>query len=201
MIDSGHVRAAPGSTEKTVDAVPRRRRSQTLVPEALREDVDRIAIIGRLTASVEGTMMKGLQTGAPEPSFAADQQFLLVANGLAELLETARRELERDQEMAKASLVTAGRILHSEIERYSGSNGCPRAGLAGWQLLRVRAHIDCNLQSHHSYPGSLCGRAPKPLALLSTIQTGCRRVATCLRSEKTSGKSLPPDDNQHDIIE
>src|SRR2546430_13506193 len=35
----------------------------------------------------------GLQTTAPESSFAANQQFHLVANSLVELLETARREL------------------------------------------------------------------------------------------------------------
>jgi hypothetical protein len=46
--------------------------------------------------------MEGLQiqTPAPESSFAAEQQFHLVANSLAKLLETARRELERDREVA-----------------------------------------------------------------------------------------------------
>jgi len=73
----------------------------------------------------------GLQTTVPEFSFAADQQFHLVANSLVELLETARRELERDRELAEASLMTASRILHAEIERCSGANGCPRGGLAG----------------------------------------------------------------------
>src|SRR5258707_15019596 len=47
----------------------------------------------------------GLQTTAPEFSFAVDQQFHLVASSLVELLETARRELERDRELAKASLI------------------------------------------------------------------------------------------------
>jgi len=45
--------------------------------------------------------MEGLQTAAPESSFAADQKFHLVANSLAKLLETARRELERDREAAR----------------------------------------------------------------------------------------------------
>jgi hypothetical protein len=53
----------------------------------------------------------GLQTTAPESSFAADQQFHLVANSLVELLETAGRELERDRELAKASLIAASRIF------------------------------------------------------------------------------------------
>src|SRR5260370_12830019 len=89
--------------------------------------------------------MEGLQTTAPEFSSGADQKFRLVANSLAKLVETARRELERDQEAAKASLVTASNILQAEIERCSGANGSARGGLAAWQLLRVRAYIDSNL--------------------------------------------------------
>src|SRR6201985_2918003 len=89
--------------------------------------------------------MQGLQTTAPESSFAADQQFQLVANSVAKLLETAKRELERDQEAAKASLVTASHILQAEIERCSGANGPTRGGLAAWQILRVNAYIDNNL--------------------------------------------------------
>ena len=89
--------------------------------------------------------MEGLQTTAPESSFAADQQFRLVANSLARLVETARRELERDREAAKASLVTASHILEAEIERCSGANGSTSGGLAAWQIRRVRAYIDSNL--------------------------------------------------------
>src|SRR5580704_14390303 len=90
-------------------------------------------------------IMEGLQTTAPESSFAADQQFHLVANSVAKLLETAKRELERDREVAKASLITASHILQAEIERCSGANGSARGGLAAWQILRVRAYIDHNL--------------------------------------------------------
>src|SRR6202162_6431432 len=90
-------------------------------------------------------IMEGLQTTVAESSFAADQQFHLVANSVAQLLETARRELERDQEAAKASLVTASHILQAEIERCSSANGSTRGGLAAWQILRVRAYIDNNL--------------------------------------------------------
>jgi AraC family transcriptional regulator len=89
--------------------------------------------------------MEGLQTTAPDSSFAADQQFHFVANSLAKLLETARRELECDREAAKASLVTASNILQAEIERCSGADGSARGGLAAWQLVRVRAYIDNNL--------------------------------------------------------
>ena len=89
--------------------------------------------------------MEGLQTIVPESSFAEDQQFHLVANSVAKLVETARRELGRDQEAAKASLVTASHILQAEIERCSGANASTRGGLAAWQILRVRAYIDNNL--------------------------------------------------------
>jgi hypothetical protein len=49
---------------------------------------------------------------------------------------------------------------------------------------------------HHSHPGSQCGRASKPGALLTEVQTGCWRLATCLRCEEASGESLPSDDDQ-----
>src|ERR1700710_1120846 len=90
-------------------------------------------------------IMEALQATAPEPDFAAEQQFHLVANSLAKLLETARREFERDHEAAKASLVTASHLLQAEIERCSGANGSARGGLAAWQIVRVRAYIDNNL--------------------------------------------------------
>ena len=73
-----------------------------------------------------------------------DLQFGYLANSLAQLLETARREFERDSEAAKASLAMASSVLQSEIERRSGANGS-RGGLAAWQMLRVRAYIDSNL--------------------------------------------------------
>jgi AraC family transcriptional regulator len=90
-------------------------------------------------------IMEGLPATEPESSLAADQQFHLVANSVAKLLETATRDLERDQEAAKASLVTASHILQAEIERCSGANGSTTGGLAAWQILRVRAYIDGNL--------------------------------------------------------
>src|SRR5712671_2012387 len=89
--------------------------------------------------------MEGLQTTEPDSSLAAEQQFHLVANSLAQLLETATRELERDREAAKASLATASHILQAEIERCSGANGSTSGGLAAWQILRVRSYIERNL--------------------------------------------------------
>jgi AraC family transcriptional regulator len=90
-------------------------------------------------------IMEGLQTIASESSVAADQEFHLVANSLARLLDTARRELDRDRDAAKASLATASHILQAEIERCSGANGSTRGGLAAWQVTRVRAYVDSNL--------------------------------------------------------
>jgi AraC family transcriptional regulator len=77
-------------------------------------------------------------------------RFQAVASSLAQLLETARRELERDRATAKASLATASSILRWEIERWSGANGSGPGGLAGWQIARVRAFIDENL--HRTIP-------------------------------------------------
>jgi AraC family transcriptional regulator len=92
-----------------------------------------------------GLIMEGLQTIATGSAVAANQQFHFVANSLAQLVETARREFERDREAAKASLVTASHILQAEIERCSGTDGSARGGLVAWQIVRVRAYIDRNL--------------------------------------------------------
>ncbi len=78
-------------------------------------------------------------------SSPVDLQLGYLANSLAQLLETARREFERDSEAAKASLATASTILQAEIERCSGANGSTTGGLAAWQILRVRAYIESNL--------------------------------------------------------
>src|SRR6266850_2955922 len=82
--------------------------------------------------------MEGLQTTAPDSSSGADQEFHFVANSLAKLLETARRELERDREAAKASLVTASHILQAEIER------CSASGFTG-AVSRLGRSFECEL--------------------------------------------------------
>src|SRR4029077_10626358 len=51
----------------------------------------------------------------PSPTNLQDP-FVYLANNVVELVETAKRELERDREAAKASLATASSILRSEIE-------------------------------------------------------------------------------------
>jgi AraC-like DNA-binding protein len=86
-----------------------------------------------------------LKTIVPETTLAAEQHFHLVVSSLVELLETARRELECDREVAKASLIAASRILHAEIGRCSGTIGCQRGGLVAWQIDRVRDYIDSHL--------------------------------------------------------
>jgi len=91
------------------------------------------------------TAPEGPQDAALDSSSPADLQFGHLAVSLAKLLETAKRELERDREAAKASLVTASSILHSEIERRSRARGARPGALAAWQIARVRAFIDENL--------------------------------------------------------
>ena len=89
--------------------------------------------------------MDGSQNTVPDSASTAGLQFHYLASSLAKLLETARRELERDREAAKASLATASTILQSEIERHSGAHGSKPGALAGWQITRVRAFIERNL--------------------------------------------------------
>ena len=79
------------------------------------------------------------------PSPTDLQRFVHLASNLFELLQTAKRELERDREAAKALLATASSILQSEIERRSRTEGVRPGALADWQIARVRAFIDENL--------------------------------------------------------
>ena len=80
-----------------------------------------------------------------ETRYSVDQPLQAVATGLVELLETARRELEHDRELAKASLIAASDILYAEIERLSGAKDFQRGCLVAWQVIRVRDYIDSNL--------------------------------------------------------
>jgi AraC family transcriptional regulator len=79
------------------------------------------------------------------PSPTNQHQFVYLVNSVVELLETAKRELDRDREAAKASLATASSILQSEIERFSRAKDARPGALAAWQITRVRAFIDQNL--------------------------------------------------------
>ena len=106
-----------------------------------------IAAFGRLEVLEQASLTPQMQTSqgsARDPSPAC-LGFGYLAKSLVQLLETARHELERDPEVAKASLLTASSLLQAEVERYSSANGSARGGLAAWQILRVRAYIDNNL--------------------------------------------------------
>ena len=87
----------------------------------------------------------GPAVATTETRYSVDQPLQAVATGLAELLETARRELEHDRELAKASLIAASDILHAEIERLSGAKDFQRGCLVAWQVVRVRDYVDGNL--------------------------------------------------------
>jgi AraC family transcriptional regulator len=86
-----------------------------------------------------------MTTAADQSDDTPLQQFVYLANKVFELLETAKRVLERDREAAKTSLATASSILQSEIERRSRAKGARPSALAAWQMTRVRAFIDENL--------------------------------------------------------
>ena len=158
--------------------------------------------------------MEALQTNAPESSFAADQQFHLVANSLAKLLETVRRELERDREVAKASLATASNILQAEIERCSGANGFTRGGLAAWQILRVRTFIDNNLHraihirdlsavarrspAHFSRKFKLAvGESPHAYVVRRRLERACHLMMTSTASLSEIALSVGFSDQAH----
>jgi AraC family transcriptional regulator len=91
---------------------------------------------------------ENFQTNPTSPPAEAGLPLHHLAKSLANLLETARRELDGDREAAKASLVAASSILQLEIERSSGVNGPKPGALAGWQIARVRAFIEENLHSN-----------------------------------------------------
>ena len=141
-------------------------------------------------------------------------QFGYLANSLAQLLETARRELERDREAAKASLATASSILQAEIERSSGANGSPTGGLAAWQILRVRAYIDSNLHrtihirdlsaiarrspAHFSRKFKLAvGESPHTYVVKRRLERACHLMMTSAASLSEIALSVGFSDQAH----
>ncbi len=158
--------------------------------------------------------MAGLSATAAESSLASDQQFNLVANSLATLLETARRELERDRDAARVSLATASHILQAEIERCSGANGATRGGLAAWQILRVRAYIDSNLHrtihirdlsavarrspAHFSRKFKLAiGESPHAYVVKRRLERACHLMMTSVASLSEIALSVGFSDQAH----
>jgi AraC family transcriptional regulator len=89
--------------------------------------------------------MERPENAALDSATPSEPQFDCLANSLVQLLETATQDLDRDRQAAKASLAKASSILQSEMDRRSGGNGSRTGGLAGWQIARVRAFIDKNL--------------------------------------------------------
>ena len=71
-----------------------------------------------------------------------------LADSLVQLLECVRRNLEADRETARASLARASCLLRIEVERRAGGGAehAPLGALAGWQVQRVKAHIDAHLE-------------------------------------------------------
>src|SRR5260370_33882356 len=101
--------------------------------------------VERLELASFTPQMEDSQSAARE-SPPACLVFGYLANSLVQLLETARRELERDPEVAEASLVTASNIMQAEVERYSSGHATARGGPAPWHMRRVRAYIGVHLQ-------------------------------------------------------
>lgn len=126
---------------RAVDEQERNDSTQALQPIAagLQSDPPAPCLLSLGVTAPEGPQATALDSPSP-----ADVRYGLAVS-LAELLETARRELERDREAAKASLVTASSILQSEIERRSRAKGARPGALAAWQTARVRAFIERNL--------------------------------------------------------
>jgi AraC family transcriptional regulator len=72
-----------------------------------------------------------------------------LANSLVRLLDCAHRNLDVDRAVAKASLARASSLLQIELERKASGveERAPRGALAGWQVHRVKAHVDANLDT------------------------------------------------------
>lgn len=70
-----------------------------------------------------------------------------LANSLFVLLELAGREIDADRDAARRSIRRAESLLRVELDRVALTSApAPDAGkLAGWQVHRVTAYIDANL--------------------------------------------------------
>ena len=156
------------------------------------------AAFGRLEVLEQASLTPQMQTSqgsARDPSPAC-LGFGYLAMSLVQLLETARHELERDPEVAKASLLTASSLLQAEVERYSSANGSARGGLAAWQILRVRAFIDSNLHraihlsavaqrspAHFSRKFKLAvGESPHAYVVRRRLERACHLMVTSAAS-------------------
>ena len=110
--------------------------------------------------------MERSENAALDSSTPSEPQFDCLANSLIQLLETAKQDLESDRQTAMALLAKASSILQSEVDRRSGASGSGTGGLAGWQIARVRAFIDKNLQGtiHTNDLSAVARRSPAHFA-------------------------------------
>src|SRR5258705_13774522 len=70
-----------------------------------------------------------------------------LADSLAQLLESARRDIDGDHQAAKTSIARATALLKVELERTTAAawREARPGQLAGWQVHRLRAFIDGHL--------------------------------------------------------
>lgn len=158
--------------------------------------------------------MDGPQPDEPKPRSEADQQFHFVATSVAELLGAATRELERDKELAKATLAAAANLLQAEIARIGELNASPAGGLADWQLIRVREYIDSNLARNirirdlsaiaRRSPAYFSrrfkftvGEAPHAYVMRRRLQKACRLMITTTASLSEIAISVGFSDQSH----
>ena len=72
-----------------------------------------------------------------------------LASSLVRLLNTAQRNVDSDQEAAKASIARAASLIQTEIDRKAAgvADRAPAGALAGWQVHRVKAYIEAHLDA------------------------------------------------------
>jgi AraC family transcriptional regulator len=72
-----------------------------------------------------------------------------LAASLIHLLECAKRHLDQDREMAKASISRAASLLQVEFDRTNADSesGPSQGALVAWQVNRVRAYIEAHLET------------------------------------------------------
>jgi AraC family transcriptional regulator len=71
-----------------------------------------------------------------------------LAASLIHLLEHAKRHLDEDRDKAKASIARAASLLQVEFDRRNADADGPSQGaLVAWQVNRVRAYVDANLDT------------------------------------------------------
>jgi AraC family transcriptional regulator len=70
-----------------------------------------------------------------------------LASSLAQLLESARTEMDGNQEAAKATIARASALLRVELDRQASTAAADVASgqLAAWQVRRLKAFIDARL--------------------------------------------------------